>query len=127
MKKSDPIEIRRGDILWISCDPSLGVEPRKTRTCLVVSNDAANRFGAAVTVIPTQKYSAERAGRAYMVDLRAPRSTLGESRVANASMVMTYDRRRVAKKEGRAGQAAMNDVERALRLHLGLDNAGKQV
>src|SRR5438309_6145918 len=71
-----PVVVRRGDVIWIDCDPTIGVEPRKTRTCVVVSNDIANQHGAAITVVPTQQYTAERAGRAYMVDLRQPRSTL---------------------------------------------------
>ena len=84
MKRGEPIEVHRGDILWINCDPSVGAEPRKTRTCLVVSNDIANRFGQAVTVIPTQKHTAERGRRAYMVDLRKPRSNLQDARVASS-------------------------------------------
>jgi len=121
MKTSEPLEFRRGDVLWISCDPSVGTEPRKTRSCVVVSNDIANRFGQAVTVVPTQKYSAERAGRAYMVDLRKPRSNLDDARVANASMVMTYDRSRIAARAGRVTKDAMRAVDRALALHLALE------
>jgi len=121
VKKSEPIEVRRGDLLWINCDPSVGAEPRKTRTCLVVSNDIANRFGQAVTVIPTQKFTSDRAGRAYMVDLRRPRSDLSEDRVANASMVMTYDRSRIASRAGRITRESLGAVDRALALHLGLD------
>src|SRR5438132_8474143 len=101
--KREPVEVRRGDIVWIQCDPSVGVEPRKTRTCVVVSNDVANRFGQAVTVVPTQRHTAERAARAYMVDLRRPRSSLDEARVANASMVMTYDKARVVARAGKLG------------------------
>ena len=77
-RATEPLEVRRGDILWICCDPSVGVEPKKTRTCVVISNDIANRYGQTVTVVPTQRYSAERAARAYMVDLRKPRSSLIE-------------------------------------------------
>lgn len=121
MKATEPLEVRRGDILWISCDPSVGAEPRKTRTCVVVSNDIANRFGQAVTVVPTQKYTAERAGRAYMVDLRKPRSSLDEARVANASMVMTYDRGRIAAKAGRATAQTMKALDQALAVHLALE------
>ena len=121
MKKTrEPIAARRGDILWINCDPSVGVEPRKTRTCIVVSNDVANRYGAAVTVIPTQKYTADRARRSYVVDLRRPRSNLDDARVANASMVMTYDRSRVAAKVGRVTADTQQAIDRALALHLGL-------
>lgn len=111
---------RRGDILWISCDPSVGVEPRKTRTCVVVSNDVSNEYGLAITVAPTSAYSAERAARGYMVDLRKPRSTLKEARVANASMVMTYDKSRIVSHAGRAHADAMARLDAALALHLGL-------
>jgi mRNA interferase MazF len=116
----EPLLIRRGDVLWVNCDPSVGVEPRKTRTCVVVSNDVANEFGAAVTVVPTQNFTAERAARAYMVDLRKPRSSLDEQRVANASMIVTYDRARVISKAGRLHRDALRALDHALSLHLGL-------
>jgi mRNA interferase MazF len=112
--------IRRGDVVWINCDPSAGVEPRKTRSCVVVSNDLANRYGQAITIVPTQEYTKERAGRAYRVDLRRPRSPLKEARVANCSMVMTYDRSRLVRVEGPVTQETMNALERALRVHLDL-------
>ncbi|HVV84736.1 MAG TPA: type II toxin-antitoxin system PemK/MazF family toxin [Kofleriaceae bacterium] len=120
--RAAPVEIpiARGDILWICCDPSQGAEPRKTRTCVVVSNDIANRFGQAITVVPTQAYTAERAERAYMADLRHPRSNLADHRVANASMVMTYDRARITARAGRASPEAIADIDRALSMHLGL-------
>ncbi len=114
------VELRRGDIVWLACDPSVGVEPKKTRTCLVISNDVANRYGQAVTVVPTQRFTKERAGRAYMADLRRPKSTLKEPRVANCSMIMTYDRSRIVAKAGRARDDAMAAVDRALLVHLGL-------
>lgn len=116
----EPLDIRRGDVLWICCDPSIGAEPRKTRTCVVVSNDIANRFGQAVTVVATQSYTAERAERGYVADLRRPRSTLTDDRVANASMVMTYDRARVVSRAGRVAAETLRQIERALSVHLGL-------
>ena len=117
---SDAFEIRRGDLVWISCDPSVGVEPRKTRTCVVVSNDLANTYGQAITVVPTQGFTAQRARRGYMVDLRSPRSTLKEERVANASMIMTYDRSRITSKAGRIAQDTQGAIDQALGLHLAL-------
>lgn len=120
MRRTESVDVRRGDILWIQCDPSVGVEPRKTRTCVVVSNDLANRYGQAVTVVPTQAYTVERARRSYVVDLRKPRSTLDEARVANASMVMTYDRGRVVKRAGRISLDSQRALDRAIGIHLGL-------
>ena len=120
MTAREALEFRRGDILWIQCEPSVGVEPRKTRTCIVVSNDVANRYGQAVTVVPTQTYTPDRAARAYMVDLRSPRSTLGDARLANASMVMTYDRERVVRRAGRIAPETQRVLDQALAMHLGL-------
>ena len=114
------LEVRRGDVVWVSCDPSVGVEPKKTRTCVIVSNDVANRFGAAVTVVPTQEWTEERASRLYMVDLRMPRSEMTAERVANASMVMTYDRRRIVGTQGSISEEALAELDKALALHLGL-------
>ena len=119
----EPVEFRRGDVLWIGCDPSVGAEPRKVRSCVVVSNDIANQFGAVVTVVPTQPHTSERARRAYMVDLRPPRSSLQHPRVANASMIMSYDRSRVVSKAGRVHAEAMAALDRALSVHLALPSA----
>jgi mRNA interferase MazF len=120
MKTTDAPDLRRGDVVWICCDPSVGAEPRKTRTCVVVSNDVANRFGAAITVVPTQAHTPARAERSYMVDLRKPRSTLDAARVANASMVMTYDRSRILRRAGRVSNEALRDLDGALALNLAL-------
>jgi mRNA interferase MazF len=117
---AEPASFRRGDVLWVNCAPSVGAEPRKTRTCVVVSNDIANEFGSTVTVVPTQGYSAERAARGYMVDLRQPRSTLPQAWVANASMIMTYDRARVVRRAGRLSKDAIAALDAALALHLAL-------
>ena len=124
MPPPEPRSWKRGDVVWVNCEPSVGVEPTKTRTCVIVSNDIANRYGGAVTVVPTQRYTAERAGRAYMVDLRSPRSTLTEARVANASMVATYDRSRIVARAGRLTSDAMALMNAALALHLDLPARG---
>ncbi len=115
-------ECRRGDVVWVQCDPSIGVEPKKTRSCVVVSNDVANHYGGAVTIVPSQEWTEDRASRLYMVDLRAPRSEIEAPRVANASMVMTYDRRRILKVMGSISEEALAEMDEALALHLGLRN-----
>ena len=119
-RREQELDLRRGDVVWVNCDPSVGAEPRKTRTCVVVSNDIANRYGQAITIVPTQVYSKERADRAYMVDLRRPRSPLKEARVANCSMIKTYDRSRMVRAEGRVSPETLAAIERALCVHLAL-------
>jgi hypothetical protein len=42
----------RGSIILISLDPTIGTEIKKTRACVVVSNDRANEFSPQLTVVP---------------------------------------------------------------------------
>lgn len=46
------LKIKRGDVLWINFDPSLGTEIKKKRPAVVVSNDSANKFADHIQVIP---------------------------------------------------------------------------
>jgi mRNA-degrading endonuclease toxin of MazEF toxin-antitoxin module len=85
-----------------------------------VSNDEANRFWAAVTVIPTVEWSGARAKRAFLVDLGGERSNLRDRRLANASMIMTYDRNRIIGRAGRVTREAIGLIDAALKLHLAL-------
>ena len=43
---------QRGDLWWVSLDPTQGSEIRKTRPCLVLSANALNRLRLTVVVVP---------------------------------------------------------------------------
>jgi len=45
-------KIKRGEIWWVSLDPTQGSEIRKTRPCLVLSHDTINELRKTVVVIP---------------------------------------------------------------------------
>ena len=44
--------IKRGDIWWISLDPTQGSEIKKTRPCVVLTHDTMNRLRRTVVVVP---------------------------------------------------------------------------
>jgi len=46
---------RRGDIVWVNLDPTLGAEIKKVRPCVIISPDAANRSGPLIIVAPITK------------------------------------------------------------------------
>jgi mRNA interferase MazF len=45
-------QIKRGDVWWVSLDPTQGAEIKKTRPCLVLSHDTINRLRRTVVVVP---------------------------------------------------------------------------
>src|SRR5215203_5812520 len=44
--------IHRGDVFWANLDPTIGVEIKKTRPVVVMSNDAVNQHSRLVIVVP---------------------------------------------------------------------------
>lgn len=44
--------IKRGDVWWVSLDPTEGSEIKKTRPCVVLTHDTLNQLRRTVVVVP---------------------------------------------------------------------------
>ena len=49
---TDAPEPKRGEVWWVSLDPTQGAEIKKTRPCLVITANTLNRFRRTVVVVP---------------------------------------------------------------------------
>jgi mRNA interferase MazF len=46
------MEVHEGDIYWANMDPTIGVEIKKKRPVVIVSNEWINQFSQLVVVVP---------------------------------------------------------------------------
>ena len=107
--------MRRGEVWWVAFDPSLGSEIRKTRSAVIVSNDAANEALARVVVIPmTSNIAHVYPGEALVMVENHQKKIM-------ADQIMATDKRRLQSRLGRLSAQDMEKVAAAVRLHLGLN------
>lgn len=112
--------ILRGDIWFATLDPTIGSEIRKRRPVVIVGNNAGNRAAGTVTVVPLTS-NVERVFP-FEVPLKARTTGLPKDCKACAQQVRTISKQRLAsRRSGVAPEAAMSEIDAALRLHLALD------
>ena len=105
---------RRGEVWWVSFDPSVGGEIQKTRPAIIMSNNAANSMLNRVIVVPlTSQITKVYPGEA-LVTLN------GEQRKAMADQIMSAAKRRLRAKLGVLSMSDVTAVENAVLLQLGI-------
>src|SRR5438105_15883114 len=103
---------RRGEVWWVSFDPSIGGEIQKTRPAIVISNDAANNALNRVIVIPiTSQVAKVYPGEALII-------LNGEQRKAMAGQIMPASKQRLKNILGHLSHAGPTSVQLAARSQL---------
>lgn len=115
--------MRRGDIVWVDLDPSRRAEVNKRRPAVVVSNDGANRVAeqlgrGVITVVPVTTNTT----RVYPFQILLPsdRCGLPQTSKAQAEQIRAVSIDRVGTVAGRVPPDLVEDLDRAIRLHLAL-------
>jgi mRNA interferase MazF len=109
----------RGDIFWVNLDPTVGTEIRKKRPAVIISNDAANKRYHQITVIPLTSQNVQSL-ELFQTFIPSGESGLNKDSKALAEQVRTISKLRLGSKVGHLDSETMQELEKALRVHLDL-------
>lgn len=107
------VAVRRGDVVVVNLDPTIGVEIPKTRPAVVVSNDSINHFSQLVVVFPLTKNTAHLSPSHVVIPKGTARLTFTSKVVTE--QIKAVDKQRIVRKLGSPTTPVMEQVERALK------------
>ncbi len=106
--------MNRGEVWWVSFDPSIGGEVRKKRPAVIVSDDPSNKYLNRLQVIPLTSS----VDRLYPSEAYAALN--GRLNKAMADQLTTVSKQRLISQVGRVSGDDLFQIERAIRVQLGL-------
>lgn len=110
--------MRRGDIYQVNFEPSVQGEPARTRPAVLLTNDLANETLPHLVVAPVTS----NVSREYPFDVMLAVGSCGlpEASRVQLNYIRGLNRTRFGKYLGSLNAAQLEDVDRKLKVHLGL-------
>lgn len=106
---------RRGDVFWVSLDPTVGSEIQKTRPAVIISNDIGNELSPCVVVAPISSS----VSKIYPVQVKVV--VKGKAGKVVSNQLRTIDKRCLGKKICSLSPESMQLVDASIKIVLGLN------
>lgn len=106
------LQVQRGDIFWANLDPTIGVEIKKTRPVIVVSNRSINQYSQLVIVVPLTTNIA-RLSPSHVLLPQGEGGLTQDSKVLT-EQIRAMDRQRLTSKIGTVSPRFIRLIERAI-------------
>ena len=113
--------LKRGEIFFAELNPVQGSEQGGIRPVLVVQNDVGNSHSPTTIVLPiTSRLT--KAKLPTHVELTKVESGLARDSVVLAEQIRTIDKQRLQQKVSSLDDRAMNKINHAMEISMGIDN-----
>ena len=114
------MDIKRGEVFYADLSPVVGSEQGGVRPVLILQNDVGNRQSPTVIAAAITSKSEK---NPLPTHIQLPQGAGGLSResIVLLEQVRTLDKRRLREKTGSVSAEAMDRVDRALGISLGLE------
>jgi mRNA interferase MazF len=106
--------MKRGELWWVSFEPSIEGEIRKKRPAVIISNNAANQFLNRIQVVPLTSSAGKLYPSEAYITLR------GKKAKAMADQLTTVSKKRLINQAGSISKAELESLERAIIIQLDL-------
>jgi mRNA interferase MazF len=112
---------KRGEVYLVNFDPTIGSEIQKTRPALILQNDVSNEYSP-ITIVATITSKFEEPLYPTEVLIKAQVGGLKYDSVVLLNQIRSIDRQRLIRKMATLSVKTMEQVERAIKISLGLVN-----
>jgi len=115
--------LKRGMIIDVNLDPTLGSETGKIRPCVIVTNDVYNERVPVIQVVPITEWSAKKARIKTNVEIHPSQDNgLSKKSIADCLQTRPIDRRhRFVKIRGKLSSPKVQEIDQCLKTVFELD------
>ncbi len=110
--------LKRGMIIDVNLDPTMGSETGKIRPCVIVTNDVYNERVPVIQVVPLTEWSDKKAMIRTNVEIHpSPSNGLSKKSIADCLQTRPIDHRhRLVKIRGKLSSEKIQEIDQSLRI-----------